>query len=383
MKRCLVSLALTAVLLVSTALGADPASGGGAVAIILDCSSSMGEPVVLGPDKIRQTADEGSKTRMDCAQQILREMVRELSESDKYSVGIWLYGHRLAWEDDSNSPQLLSQDQYLGATNGFLALNNLLPGDDVERIQSIKALEFQDLEAITWKLDAVRPWGEKPLYMAINQAMDALSNDPSTAQSMIVLTDGGNYQRLAKHRTTQKRTLEKLGRHIVPIHFLHLGPEGENAADELELREVAAQGGGSFAHVKDSDTIVLDDLLSSGRKVAKAPVAEAKTGENSDVAAKVAEAKALLKPVERNVAGRIVCSGRPVLKATIKIEGSDIATVEADRQGRFLIRDVPSGRGYRLQIEAIALNRHRHKTVDVTVEKADLDQPLLMIDLNK
>src|SRR5262249_34938678 len=133
MRHCFVSLVLTAVALSSTAWGAKPKSGGGAVVFVLDCSASMEQPAAV-PSGFRQTSGD-NPTRMEAAQSLLRKMLRDLVAAGSYDVGLWLYGHRLAWESGVQEPALLSQDEYLEATVGFQALGSLLPGDDVEKAQ--------------------------------------------------------------------------------------------------------------------------------------------------------------------------------------------------------------------------------------------------------
>ncbi|HEX3727012.1 MAG TPA: carboxypeptidase-like regulatory domain-containing protein, partial [Pirellulales bacterium] len=77
----------------------------------------------------------------------------------------------------------------------------------------------------------------------------------------------------------------------------------------------------------------------------------------------------------------VVYYGKPVTSATITLEGTSIAPVKTDRQGRFLIRNVPVGAQYHVVVEAVARNYHREKSLDVAVEADGAEQPFLTIDV--
>jgi len=202
------------------------------------------------------------------------------------------------------------------------------------------------------------------------------------------LTDGGNQQKLARHKPTHQSMLDALSHNIVPIHFLHVG-ESADASDpvETELRELAEQGGGTLVHIRPTDALSVKEVLSSSRKLAAAPaVPTVQTGDTGeDVEAKIAAAKAILatpaKPADRTVSGSVVYFGRPVSTATITIEGTNIPPVKTDRQGRFLIRNVPAGRQYKVRVKAVALNTIRDKLTDMDVAADSEEQSFLTIDL--
>ena len=131
----------------------------------------------------------------------------------------------------------------------------------------------------------------------------------------------------------------------------------------------------------------MKEVLSSSRKVAALPaVPTVQTGDTGEeVDAKIAAAKAILatpaKPADRTVSGSVVYFGRPVSTATITIEGTNIPPVKTDRQGRFLIRNVPAGRQYKVRVKAVALNTIRDKLTDMDVVADSEEQPFLTIDL--
>ncbi len=253
----------------------------------------------------------------------------------------------------------------------------------MEQLHPVTFFRDTDYEGISWKLDALQPWGEKPLYLAIARAMHELSNEPPTsATAIIVLTDGDNHQGLARHRVTHEQTLAALTRQLVPIHFIEVGPAPKSDdVTEKRLHEVADRSGGTVVHANGTDGMLVEQILSGSHRVTLAEKPAAAGPKASEVATEVEAARALLKPVERSILGSVTYAGRPVLSATLTLEGAGIPPVKADRQGRFLIRRVPSGRSYKLHVEAIARNKFQDKDIDVTVESADREQPFLSIDL--
>ena len=352
----------------------------GSIAFILDCSHDMSEEAEAAPDTVRQVSNTEAPTRLEAADDLLREMLRELAGQPNCRVGVWLYGHRLVWEQDVKHPDLLSQDAYLEATVGFGALNGLLPGDDVEQVQSFKPFTLQDAQQLNVRLDTLKPWGEKPLYLALTRAMDALVDQPAAEpKTIIVMTSGRNEQWLARYKTSRERVAGALRNNLVPIHFLHFGPPPEqDDPAESELRELAAQGGGSLMHVTTATEISVADILSNSRKVAAETVT---TGDEGDEEGDEPADAPPARPVDRTISGSVVYYGKPVTTATITLEGTDIAPVKTDRQGRFLIRKVPSGRKYHIVVKAVARNHAREAALDLNVAADADEQPFLTIDV--
>jgi len=375
-------------LVMTLSLRSLPAADGikaGSVLFILDCSRSMAEPATLdavAAQAVEAGADTEEATRLDVAKLALHKMLRELATDSKCQVGLWLYGHRLAWEPEVKEPELLSQDRYLEATVGYAAIGEMLPGDDVEQAQPLKRFNPQEFERIQARLEVIKPWGEKPLYLTLTRALEALADAPASGpKSIIVLTDGGNEQWLARYKTSRERVAKSLDQNIVPIHFVHFGPRPERTDRvEEELIALAEQGGGSLMHASTTTLVSVKELLSTGRKAPTTVVA--KTSDVEGVEARIAEAKATLaRPTERNISGSVLYYGKPVTSATITLEGTTIAPVKADRQGQFLIRKVPTGRQYRVLVKGIAKNSFREKAVALDLESEGEEQPFLAIDL--
>jgi hypothetical protein len=352
----------------------------GSIAFLLDCSRDMGDEAEAKPETVRQVSNTEAPTRLEAADGMLREMLRELAGQPNCRVGVWLYGHRLVWEQDVKHPDLLSQDAYLEATVGFGALNGLLPGDDVEQVQAFKPFTLQEAQQLNVRLDTLKPWGEQPLYLALTRAMDALVDQPvSEPKTVIVFTSGRNEQWLARYKTNHERVASVLRNNLIPIHFLHFGPtpeEGEPA--EGELRELAAQSGGSLTHITTGTELTVADILTRSRKVAAETVT---TGDEEDEDGTDPAEGRPARPVHRTISGSVVYYGKPVSSATITLDGTHIPPTKTDRQGRFLIRDVPSGRKYHVVVKAVARNHAREAALDLHVAPEGDEQPFLKIDV--
>jgi hypothetical protein len=351
-------------------------SKAGSIAFVLDCSRSMGQPAEAeGQD---DASEEQSTTRLAAADGLLRHMLQELAAEGNSQVSIWLYGHRLVWEQGTKHPDLLSQDTYLEATVGYEVLSGLLPGDDVELAQPFRRFRPAEMQQLSVRLDALKPWGEKPLYLTLTRALDSIADQPATLpKSLIVLTDGGNEQWLARHKTPADRVTQVLKHNLVPIHFVYFGATGTEA--ERELRALADSSGGSLAQAHVATQLTVAQVLSNSRK---APVVNTvRTGDDETDGESVAPKTLVASSGPRNVSGTVVFNGKPVTMATIALEGADVSPVKTDRQGRFLIRGVPAGKTYQVRVTATAKNQIREKTVEVQVAAEQEEQPFLTIDV--
>jgi Mg-chelatase subunit ChlD len=342
-----------------------------AIVFVLDCSKSMDAPAISGP--VKEVSQGGAPARMDVAKQTLVRLLEDAA-ADNCQVSLWLYGHRVKWQDNIREPELVEQTDYLQASVGFNALNGLLPGDDIEQVFPFKALAVPDVQELDPRLAEVKAWGERPMYATMTRVLDDLSSlPPGTQKNIVLLTDGGNRQWLAKHKPAYQDVMMALNRHLVPIHVLHFGTPD---TDEPRLKEMAEHGGGSLCHVDRETKITLADILTN--KAAQAVAADTPRPPLDPAKAEaVAAATSLLtgKTTEYSVSGTVVFYGRPVTSATISVLGTDVAPVKTDRQGSFLLRKVPSGT-HQIQINAIAKNAYRDKTVDLTIDNSRAPQPL-------
>ena len=249
----------------------------------------------------------------------------------------------------------------------------------MEQVQPFRPFTLQDAQQLNVRLDTIKPWGEKPLYLAITRAIDALADQPvAEPKTVIVLTSGANEQWLARYKTSGERVAGVLRNNLVPIHFLHFGPAPEEPdAAEGELREIAALGGGSLVYVTATTELTVEQILRDSRKV----VPTVTTSDEDDEDEPVADRAPPVKPVDRTISGSVVYYGKAVSSATITLEGTDIPPTKVDRQGRFLIRNVPAGRKYHIVVKAVARNHAREAALDLNVAADAEEQPFLKIDV--
>lgn len=350
----------------------------GSIAFILDCSRSMGQASAASEPADEEASSDEESTRLAAADRLLRGMLQELATEGNTQVAIWLYGHRLVWEQGTKHPDLLSQDDYLEATVGYEVLNGLLPGDDVELVQPFRRFRPAEMQQLAVRLDALKPWGEKPLFLTLTRALDAMADQPAALpKSVVVFTDGGNEQWLARHKTPADRVSQILKHNLVPIHFVYFGATDTDAPSEL--KSLADASGGSLSPAGAATQLTVAQVLSNRRK--PAVVNTVRTGDDETEGDSVAPKVLTSSGGPRNVSGTVVYNGKPVTRATIALEGTDIAPIKTDRQGRFLLRDVPAGKTYRARVSATAKNQLREKTVDVQVVEDQQEQPFLTIDV--
>lgn len=154
----------------------------GAIAFVLDCSASMRK--------------RGEPNRMDPARNALMKILTDLaSQSKKYRVSLWLYGHRC---NNGATGERLWNDQWE-------KVPGLLPCDDVQQVIRPVDLDQTSLKAFSSLLyakdsaryDKVRAFGLTPLHLAmIRVVRDELSNpdqiNATAPRRMVVITDGNN-----------------------------------------------------------------------------------------------------------------------------------------------------------------------------------------------
>jgi hypothetical protein len=211
------------------------------------------------------------------------------------------------------------------------------------------------------------------MYATLTRVLDDLSNLPAgTQKNIVLLTDGGNRQWLAKHKPAHQDVMMALNRQLVPIHILHFGTPD---TDEARLKDMAEHGGGSLTHVDMESKVTLAELLTNQPVAAEAE--KPKVAADPAKAEAVAAATSLLqgKTAEYSLSGTVLYYGKPVTSATIVVLGTDVAPVKTDRQGAFLLRKVPSGK-HQIQINAVARNSYRDKTIDLSIEPTRAPQPL-------
>ena len=175
-----------------------------AVAIVFDCSGSMGQRL---PD---------GRTRLEAGRGALYDVLDAIARDGGWSVSVWLYGHRTRWTQDAQgqfqsaltAAGKRAEEQVLAEGGEF----SLLPGDDVEQIMRLQPLVPLQVARIRSLLDTLEPGGETPLYLAIDEAVRSdFGGNPGPAH-VLVVTDGANDQSGGKITTSSdvRRTLAEV-----------------------------------------------------------------------------------------------------------------------------------------------------------------------------
>lgn len=339
------------------------------VTLILDCSRSMAAKVA-GEPGVLEVSDEPESSRLDAARDALKATLTRLSQDGRPLVAVWLFGHRLAWEE-KDEPALVEQTKYLEQSSGFGALGSLLPGDDVELVRPLARLEPRDLAPTFARLDALVPWGEDPLWLAITKAMDSLGRDAAAESSIVVITDGGNRQWIARHQTTKDDVLEAADRRPAPVHIVAFGSPVTGQA-QADFRQIAARTGGSFHQADTAAQLAL--------RLEEAIEGAASGGPSRPAAGNLVKpvaAGANLQPAtSRTISGRVTFYGQPVRKARVMLEPGDLAAVTTDARGRFTLENVTPGT-YKITSEGVVKNVIRSHRRQLTIDPgAPGDEPL-------
>lgn len=165
----------------------------GTVAIVLDCSQSMGD-----------------NDRLPNALAALRTMLDELKDQGGFSVSLWLFGHRRGLRLKANTPdtvQLFWNPKWPTPDAADIRLENdverIWQSDDfsVQTVGDKKELRTEDKRVLEYWLNTERTpivaCGRTPLHWAMIRAIkdhlrDAKKPGP---RRLIILSDGGNLVR--------------------------------------------------------------------------------------------------------------------------------------------------------------------------------------------
>jgi len=225
---------------------------------ILDCSSSMKELVeVEAPGDVNTS----HLPRLEVAKSALRGMLYQLAERDDVRVGVRFYGHRVGWST-SVPNKLLRQHNYAHEIPP-----ELRPYEDVELVLPLGRFDTLAAGAMSELMTTVQPWAETPLYLAIIQTLgDFADDDVDTAKSIVVVTDGINYQFNAPSDYSKNRqdVLDQWEKQPVPIHIVGFGiPDDESAQAAREFGDLAVRTQGSYVSATTAGELVksLEALL--------------------------------------------------------------------------------------------------------------------------
>jgi len=353
------------------------------VVFVIDCSKSMGSE--LGTPAGVRPAAVSSVTRLDAAISAVNAALSRMAGDPSSQCAVWLFGHRLAW-DEGDQPELLEQAAYLDATLGYGVLKDLLPGDDVEQVLPLAPVTTARLAKLAPKLAAVKAWGESPLYLAMLRALDSISAGASPLTTeLIVITDGGNHQYLAKHKTQETDVLEMLHRRGASVHIVTVGSDVANDARALvEFAAITDASHGRLLHAETAAqlsshviSLATGERSSSkrsglGRLASLGRRQEGDDGDDGD-----GDGDDEVETVD--VPGVVRYNGDPVPGAEVKIEGR--GPVKTDAAGKFTLKEVVPGT-YTFKAQGIHKNVIRKASVTITI-KPGKKQPLVEIELEE
>jgi hypothetical protein len=224
-------------------------------------------------------------------------------------------------------------------------------------------------------LEALEPFGEAPLYRAVQTAEAAVSAAKVSRQGIVVLTDGATKADKAIRPGTLASALESCDRHGAPVHVVVIG----GAKDSSDLEQLARGSGGSYsvcATLAETRRAVADAVLLVAEGGEAESAAEAAPGAvnrptvsmvSNPGSAKDGEDKGKDAEKTTRVTGRVLYGKRPVAKAKVTIPGLDKAAATTDAEGRFAFDKVPAG-SHEIVVEGIVRNKIRDAREKLVLE---------------
>lgn len=227
------------------------------VAIVFDCSGSMGQRLADG------------RTRLDAGRAAVAELLAGMAKSGRWDVSLWLYGHRTRWSRDKDGKYVA------GLTPAGTAAKagaghagqpfNVVPGDDVEQVLPMQALTPALVERMGMILSPLEPGGETPLYLAISEALatDFDGGRTDLPGHVLVVTDGVNDQTGGRYVTAsavEDQLARKNGRRRMPLRIDVVGfGYAANATDRAsrmdDVRNLATGSGGRFYEAANAEAL--------------------------------------------------------------------------------------------------------------------------------
>lgn len=228
------------------------------VAVVFDCSGSMGERLSDG------------RTRLEAGREALAQTLEGMAREGGWAASLWLYGHRTRWSRDDRgrfSPGFTAEgERQRDAAVADGRPFSLLPGDDVERVFDMQPLSPVQVVAIREVLDRQKPGGETPLYRAIEEAIrvDLSAAEPGPAH-VLVVTDGANDQSGGKITTSSdvQRLLSlvnvrRSARDQVRIDVIGFDLDADVLERQLRLQDLqstATDSGGKYFDARNPRTL--------------------------------------------------------------------------------------------------------------------------------
>lgn len=334
------------------------------IVFVLDCSWSMGEEIPVEAIAMK------SQSRLELAKESVLRMVTQLASRPDARIGVRLFGHRLGWSRPTDAKtgattgktQILTQPNYPDSIP-----NDLVPSRDVEAILPLGRFSTDMVGGLASKLSKIVPWGQSPLYLSIIESLqDFDADDDSTAKSIVIITDGDNFQFNASGRpggepasiTSIEGVYRAWSKNKIPLFVLGVGvSDAENAKARKNLVELAERTNGKYYDIENGSDLLraLSEQLSLGTfGVSKMDSKPNKKGPISVGEAKL-NTPVELKPVSnepyevsfQSIAKSVQFQGGESLELVLSDDGQDIVSKPYDRsspRGAPLFRAGSNGR---------------------------------------
>ncbi|MCE9605183.1 MAG: VWA domain-containing protein [Planctomycetia bacterium] len=213
------------------------------VVFILDCSASMATDMPV------ELIDAQKLPRLEIAKSVLESLLEQLAIRGDTRVGVRFFGHRAGWAKEQLS-KMLTQNDYAGSIP-----DDVSPSSDVELVLPLGRFSSVEAGLVTSRLKSVKPWGQSPLFLSLQDALRDFDADKGdTDKSIVVITDGANYQftpagggvAAPAHRTLNDVATSWQGKNV-PIYILGFGTaQAGDAAAEREFTELARRTQGRY-----------------------------------------------------------------------------------------------------------------------------------------
>lgn len=317
------------------------------IMFVLDCSWSMGEELPVEAIALK------SQSRLEIAKESILRMLGQIASRPDARVGVRLFGSRLGWSRpvdektgiSKGKSQILVQPNYPDSIP-----DDLVPSRDVDTLLPLGRFSTDMMGDMRKKLSKIVPWGQSPLYLSIIESFNDFSaDDDSTAKSIVIITDGDNFQFNASGRpggesdslTTLEGVYRAWSTNKVPLFILGVGVTNpENASARETLQQLAERTEGKYYDIENDNDLVraLSEQLAMGTyRVARTggPKPRPSNRQNSET---VRETKlnntTELKPI---VAGASYDVSFQSLSKSVQFEGGESIELHLTDDGRDIV----------------------------------------------